>query len=87
MANMTHCKHRTYLTSTAIRVFVLLPDLPTRIAIFTDYIYNNTSSKSPVVTDQLSTNQIKEAVIFEKVTVPHYSKTHSDVLFNRNKQR
>jgi hypothetical protein len=55
MANMIHCKYRTYLRSRAIRGFVLVPEPQTGIAVFVDYVHDNTSSQSLTLTDQIST--------------------------------
>jgi len=54
MANMIHYKHRTYLTSTAIGAFEIIPELRTSITEFIDNIQDNLSSAQPILTDQLT---------------------------------
>jgi len=49
MANMIHYKHRTYLTSTAIRGFELILEPQFSFTVFIDYIHNNTSSDSSIL--------------------------------------
>jgi hypothetical protein len=71
---MIHYTYRTYLTSTVIRAFELVLEPQIRITVFIDYIHDNTSSDSPVLTDQL-TNQLNplRIVVLETVANPHLS--------------
>ena len=54
MSNITHYKHRTYLTSTAIKGFEYVLEPQISITVLIVYIHDNTSSDSPVLTDQLT---------------------------------
>jgi hypothetical protein len=54
MANMIRYKHRTNLTSTAIRVFELTLEPKTNFTKFIDFIDDNVSSEQPILTDQLT---------------------------------
>jgi hypothetical protein len=55
MANMIQYKNRTYLMSTAMCVLLLIPEPQTYIAVFIDYVYDNTYSQLLIITDQQST--------------------------------